>query len=208
MKGLTKRQREIVDYIQEFIANNRYSPSYREISQRFGFSSLGSVYNHITALKDKGALINQANIRRSILPTSADDLSASKTGVEIPFIGQITAGKPIHTFPQSKSITIPHSLVQIKEKTYALQVKGDTFHEEMIGDDDLLIIETRQEAYHGETVLALINEHDMIIKKYFPQGDFVRLVGSLARHHPIILRQKDVAIQGIIVGLLRNYQRA
>ena len=205
MKGLTKRQREIVDYIQEFISNNRYSPSYREISQRFGFTSLGSVYKHITTLKRKGALKGESKAGRSIaLPENIPTLP-SLNGVAIPFIGYITAGKPISTFPQTQQITIPHSLIHSPEKTYALRVQGETLNEEMIADGDLLIIEARQQAYPGETIVALINGHDTIVKKYYPEGNFIRLLGVHVEHHPIILRQEDILVQGVVIALLRQY---
>ncbi len=205
MKGLTKRQREIVDYIQEFIGNNRYSPSYREIGQHFGFNSLGSVYKHIGALKRKGALTGQSNTSRSITPASDVPQLSSQNNLEIPLIGHIAAGEPVHTFPQSQQIVIPHNLAHAPDKTYALRAQGESLNEEMIADGDLLIVEARQHAYPGETVIALINGHDTIVKKYYPEGDYIRLVGAHFQHHPMILRQEDILIQGVLVGLLRQY---
>lgn len=205
MKGLTKRQREIVDYIQEFIANNRYSPSYREISQRFGFASLGSVYKHVNALKRKGAITNHSKTSRSITPSN-DVLSlSSSSSIEIPFIGHIAAGRPIHTLSQTQLVSIPNNFAHVSEKTYALRIQGDSFNEELIGDGDMLIVEARQQAYPGETIVALINGNDTIVKKYYPEGDHIRLLGAYSEHHPILLRLEDLQIQGIVIGLLRNY---
>ena len=204
MKGLTRRQREIVDYVQEFIGNNRYSPSYREIGQHFGFNSLGSVYKHISTLKRKGVLVSQSKASRSVAPAN-DAPPPSQNGIEIPFIGTIAAGKPIQTFSKTQQIVVPHAFAHAPEKTYALRVQGESLNEEMIGEGDLLIVEARQHAYPGETVVALINGHDTIIKKYYPEGDYIRLVGVHSQHHPIILRQEDILIQGVIVSLLRQY---
>jgi repressor LexA len=205
MKGLTKRQREIVDYIQQFIANNRYSPSYREISQHFGFSSLGSVYKHINALKRKGAILAETQTSRSIAPAEQEPQSKLSEEVEIPFIGHISAGVPIQILSQTQQLSIPRTLVHSVEKTYALRVQGDSLSEEMIADGDLLLVEARQEAHPGETVVALINEHDTIVKKYYPEGNNIRLLSAYAHHHPILLRSEDIRIQGVLVGLLRLF---
>lgn len=205
MKGLTKKQREILDYINEFIASNRYSPSYREIGLHFGLNSLGSVYKHIYALKRKGAITHEKNTTRSILLPHNVNTPESTPGTLIPFIGHIAAGMPIHTFSQTEMISIPHSFSLVPEKTYALRVQGEALNEELIGDGDLIVVEARQHAYPGETVVALINGHDTIVKKYYPEGEYIRLLGAYTQHNPIILRQEDILIQGIVIGLLRHY---
>lgn len=203
MKGLTKRQREIVDYIDQFINANRYSPSYREICRHFGFTSVASASKHILALKRKGALINESGASRSMALSEQAPIQQDLQGVVIPFIGTISAGIPIQIFSQTQQVTVPKTLAHSPEKTYALRVQGHSLNEEMIADGDLLMIEARQNAYPGETVIALINGHDTIIKKYFPEGDSVRLLGTHSQHHPMILHHDDVQIQGVLIGLLR-----
>lgn len=205
MKGLTKRQRDIVDFIQEFTANNRYSPSYREICHHFGFSSLGSIYKHMQALKRKGILSSENKTSRSITLTNPSEKSEAFNEIEIPFIGHITAGLPIQTFPQRQQVIIPRSFVHNPEKTYALRAQGDSLNEEFITDGDLLVVEARQEAHQGETIIALINNHDTIVKRFYQEGAYVRLIGTFANHHPIILKQEDVLIQGIVIGLIRIF---
>lgn len=205
MKGLTKRQRELIDYIHDFIANNRYSPSYREIGQHFGFTSLGSVYKHITTLKKKGFLFSESKVSRSITTVNEPTTPQASAEITIPFIGHISAGIPIQTFSQTQQIQVPSNYVHSPDKTYALRAQGDSLAEEMIADGDVLLVEVRQHAHPGETVVALINGHDIIVKKYYPEGDFVRLLGSHSDHHPILLRQEDVAVQAVVVSLLRLY---
>jgi len=205
MKGLTKRQREIIDYIQEFITNNRYSPSYREIGHHFKFNSLGTVYKHVDALKRKGMLLNKNKASRSIAPTEQIVKPQQQTEIEVPFIGNISAGIPIQTFSQTKQLSVPRGLIHAPEKTYALRVQGNSLSEEMIADGDLLLVEARQEAHPGETVVALINGHDTIIKKYYEESPYVRLLSSYAVHHPIILHAENVVVQGVVVGLLRLF---
>lgn len=206
MKGLTKRQREIIDYIQEFINNNRYSPSYREIGHHFGFSSLGSVYKHINTLKKKGMLLSESKSSRSLAPSVAEPPSRIQDCYDIPFIGNISAGVPIQTFTQTHQIAIPRHFIHSPEKTYALQVKGNSLNEELIADGDVLLVEARQTAHAGETVVALINGHDTIIKKYYPEGSNIRLIGCHIHQDAILLRPEDITIQGILIGLWRSVQ--
>lgn len=206
MKGLTKRQSEMIHFIQEFISSNRYSPSYREIGNHFGFSSLGSVYKHINALKRKGLLQAQKQLRRSMTLTETDSKpKETVTEIEVPFIGHISAGNPIQTFSQSQTISVPHSFVHSPEKTYVLRAQGDTLLEELIADGDLIVVEARQEAHPGETVVALINHHDTILKRYYPEGDYVRLLSNNSNQQPIIVRQVDVFVQGVVIGLMRHF---
>ena len=206
MKGLTKRQQEITHFISEFIAIHRYSPSYREIMRHFGFKSLGTVYRHLSVLKRKGFLLSEKNCSRSLslahqLPSKVTELSE----LTLPLIGQIRGGRPIETFAKSLSVSIPKTMVHSPERTYALRVQGESLAEEFIADGDLLIVEAREEAHAGETVLALINKHDTVVKRYFPNGNYVRLLGNNPLHHPIHLKKEDVRIQGILVGLQRTY---
>lgn len=205
MKGVTKRQREILDFIQEFTKNNRYAPSYREIARQFNFSSLGSVYKYVQTLKRKGALLSEDKASRSLALTVETQESAEHAEVEVPFIGHITAGMPIQTFSQQQQVVVPRAFVHNLDKTYALRAQGDSLNEEMIADNDLIIVEARQEAHPGETIVALINNHDTIIKRFYPEGSYVRLISTFSHHHPIILRQEDVLIQGVVIGLLRHF---
>lgn len=206
MKGLTKRQRELIDFIQDFIANNRYSPSYREIGHHFGFASLGSVYKHITTLKKKGALFSESKVSRSVTTVEkAVETSSEPNEITVPLIGYIAAGMPIEMFSQSQQIQVPASYVHAPDKTYALRAQGDSLSEEMIADGDVLLVEVRQYAHPGETVVALINGHDIIVKKYYPEGEFVRLLSTHSQHNPILLRQDDIVVQAVVVSLLRMY---
>lgn len=206
MKGLTSRQQELFHYIVEFIRLQKYSPSYQEIASHFGLRSLGTVYKHIQVLKRKGLLTSEIGCKRSIIP--ADNFkSVNNAEMELPFIGVISAGSPIETFPHSKMVVVPKYLVTRPEKTYVLQAKGDTLSEEFIMEGDLLLIEARRDAYPGETIVALINHHDTIVKRYYTEGPFVYLTGCNPNHKPITLRHEDIDIQGIVIGLIRRFHQ-
>lgn len=206
MKGLTARQRSILDHIEEFIKNNGYSPSYRELMTQFNYRSVGSIHKHIQALKRKGALTAEERSSRSLMPAVTPSAQFSSE-VNVPFIGYIAAGAPIETFTHTKTLAVPAFLVHVPEKTYILQVKGDTLSEELIADGDFLIIEARQDASAGNTIVALINHHDTIVKRYYPEDPYVHLAGHNPQHKPIILRRENVLIQGIVTGILRLFSR-
>lgn len=205
MKGLTKRQREVVDFIQRFISERHYSPSYREIMEHFGFNSLGSVYKHINVLKRKGVLLAEKSSARSVALTApAAHYSIGRT-VELPFLGQIAAGLPIETFPQAGTMSVLASLVKDPTKSYVLQVRGDSMIEDQIMDGDLIVVEAREVALPGETVVALVNGHETTLKRYYPQGQYVHLEAANPNYQPIIVRQDQLQIQGILLGLVRKY---
>ena len=205
MKGLTKRQRELLDYIQEFIDNNRYSPSYREIAARFGLQSVGSVHKHVHTLIRKGFINSEEKVSRSLQPNEEKVLPTSPAEISVPLIGNISAGMPIQTFSQTQEIQVPACYVRSPQKTYALRVKGDSLNEEMIADGDLLLVEVRQQTQPGETVVALINGTDIIVKKMFKEGAYIRLQGALTTHTPILLREEDISVQAVVTCVVRVY---
>jgi len=205
MKGLTRRQQEIIHFIEEYIDTNQLSPSYREIRDHFGFSSLGSVYKHLNVLKRKGVLFAEKNASRSLtLASKSDGAPISNVEIELPFIGHISAGTLIETFPQTQTLAVPDYLVTAPDSTYVLRARGDTLHDELISDGDLLLVEARQEAYPGETIVALIEEKT-IVKRYYPEDDSVRLVSSNPNLEAMIMKVNEIQIQGVVVGLMRVF---
>lgn len=205
MKGLSKRQQETFSFIKEFIQQKGYSPSYREIQDHFDFSSLGTVYSLVKTLQRKGAIEMEEKSSRSFSLPASTNTQKSDQDVVIPFIGYIAAGFPIETFPNVQTVTLPLSLVHDPDHTYVLRAIGDTLNEELIGDGDLLIIEARQDAHSGEVVVGTINQHDTFVKRYFPEGDHVRLEGKNPHFQSQLLAHEEIAIQGVLVGVLRQY---
>jgi repressor LexA len=205
MKGLTKKQTEILDYIHEFISNHRYAPTYREIGKQFNFSSMGTVHNHICSLKKKGALNETDASSRSISPANPPKIKETPSEISIPIAGYITAHNPIKTFSTVRNVGVPRSLVKNPDATYALTVQGTSFGEELINDGDLLIVEARQEAAAGETVVALINDKETVVRRYYPDGRKSKLVGTQLLHPPLIISNDDISIQGVVLGLIRTY---
>ncbi|WP_068470092.1 transcriptional repressor LexA [Candidatus Protochlamydia phocaeensis] len=205
MKGLTPRQQEILLFIQQFIDRYHYSPSYREIMKQFSLASPGSVYKHIRTLQRKGLLTAERQCSRSIMPTSFSTSSKPKIEIELPLIGNISAGYPIEIFIQSQMLAVPAFLVHNPENTYLLKAQGDSLQDELIQDGDLLLIEARSDIQAGETILGLINQQDSIIKKYYPEGQYIRLESHLPHHQSLTLRPDQMVIQGVLIGLIRAY---
>ncbi len=197
MKGLTKRQQEIFQYIDSFITTHRYSPSYREIMQHFGFQSLGTVYKHLQILKRKGVIENEQNTRRSLIPIFQHNPSRiGAAAVELPFIGHVKGGEPITTLPQAQALSVPTSMVRAPDKTYIFRIMGDSLMDEHLMDGDLLLVEARSEANPGETIIASIHQGDVVIRRYYPEGQYIRLISHSTFQEPYIIRQEEIMIQG------------
>ena len=161
-----------------------------------------SLQRYVQVLKRKGFFQNESRGPITLAPITFKE---SGEEIQLPFVGTIAQGFPIETFPQSKTVAIPTALVHDKENTYVLKAKGETLIAERIADGDLLIVEARQEAHFGEIVLASLNQHETIIKRYYPESTYVRLEGSHDQHHPIMLRKDQITIVGVLVGLIHIY---
>lgn len=205
MKGLTPKQHKILLFIQRFIEQHHYSPSYREIMYHFEFTSLGSVYKHIRTLQRKGVLAADKRSHRSLMPIQSSPPKRESPHISLPLIGNLSVGYPLELFIQSQMIDVPSSLVHQPEHTYILQVQGDALQEELILDGDLLLIEARQDIQPGEIILGLINQNDTVLKRYYPEGQSIRLESQQSQIPSLTVRSEHISIQGVLVGLLRMY---
>lgn len=205
MKGLTKQQFRILEYIQEFIKKNNYSPSYREIMTHFGFTSPASVYKHIKTLIGKNVLKADRQSHRSMMPVVSLRQTDQSNEVKLPFIGNLSIGYPLELFKQPQLIAVPSRFVSSAENTYVLQVQGDALQDEWIKDGDMILIEAKQEIQPGEIILGLINQHDTVLKRFYPEGQHIRLESQHPYLPSLTVRTDHISIQGILVALLRGY---
>lgn len=205
MKSLTPKQLAILEYIQLFIDQHHYSPSYREIMDHFQLTSPGSVYKHIRTLQKKGALSADKHSHRSIKPIQPVKSANAITDTKIPLIGNLSIGYPLELFIHPQMMSVPLSLLHTPENTYLLQVQGDALLNERMQDGDLLLIEARQEIQPGEIVLGLINQTDTVLKRYYPEGQYIRLESQEGNVRSLIVRCEHIVIQGALIGLLRVY---
>lgn len=202
MQPLTKRQRQILDFLNEFIDKHGYAPSLEEVGQRFGLSSLATVHKHLTNLQEKGFIRRAWNKSRSVelVPTRLDSRA-----LEIPLSGNVAAGAPIEALVTNETVSVPDDLVRRPEATYALRVRGESMIDEQIRDGDIVIVEGRRTANNGEMVVALVRGFDVTLKKFYRDNGRIRLQPANAMIQPIVVDADQVQIQGVVVGVLRKY---
>ena len=201
MQPLTKRQREILNYLADFIQQHGYAPSLEEIGQRFGLSSLATVHKHLTNLEGKGFIRRSWNKSRSveIIPTKHGAQSR-----ELDLMGYVAAGEPIESVATLESIAVPEMLIG-NNRAYVLRVRGDSMIDEQIRDGDYVVVEDRKTAENGEMVIALLNNAEVTLKTLFRENDSVRLQPANRKMEPIVIRAADLRIQGVVVGIMRRY---
>lgn len=199
--ALTERQKEIVDFVRDYRAAKGVSPTQREICERFGFSSFGTLQKHIRLLLEKGALVRDWNKRRSLL------VPAERSGgqaIDLPLLGLIAAGSPIESLPGDETVAVPEALTR-KGDHFVLRVRGDSMIDEGIHDGDLVVVQRRETAANGEMVAALIGA-ETTLKKFFREaGGMIRLQPANERLQPILVDEANVRVQGVVVGLMRRY---
>ncbi|MBW2241368.1 MAG: transcriptional repressor LexA [Deltaproteobacteria bacterium] len=199
--ALTRRQREIYDFIRQFVDEKGYSPSLEEIGSAFGLSSVATVHKHVQHLVEKGFLKKAWNRSRSVEP-----MDEERTGlVELPLLGTVAAGAPIEVFEVDERVAVPQEMVRRRSESFVLQVRGDSMIDEHIQDGDLVVIESRQEARNGETVVALVRGSEATLKKFYKKGPKVILEPANQTLRPIEVPAEDVQIRGVVRGLLRSY---
>src|SRR5262245_10336627 len=201
VQPFTKRQREILDYLQEFIQQHGYAPSLEEIGRRFNLSSLATVHKHLTNLQDKGFIRRSWNRSRSVELLSAP---AGNRALELPMLGFVAAGVPIEAVATGETIAVPEDRAG-KRETYVVRVKGDSMIDEQIRDGDFVIVEDRKTADNGEMVIALVSGSDVTLKKFYRENGRIRLQPANPAMQPIMLEPDRVQVQGVIVGVMRKY---
>jgi repressor LexA len=200
---LTKTQKEILDFLESFIQTNGYSPSMEEIAEHFDYNSLATVHKHLTHLQEKKMIQRKAHASRSI---ELVEVESDREGWEVPLLGYVAAGKPVEAIAMDEVISVPPDMVANKGKTYVLQVRGSSMIEEQIRDGDYVIVEDRKTAENGEMVIALIDEEDTTLKKFYKERNgMIRLQPANPEMQAIAVPSERVKIQGIVIGILRKY---
>jgi repressor LexA len=200
--NLTKRQKEILDFIRSYRDEQGISPTQREIREKFQLSSFGTVQKHLKRLEEKGALSRQWNRSRGISPSPAAN-AQSRSSREVALLGSVAAGRPIEPFPDNEAIEVPSSLLG-KGEHFVLRVRGDSMVDDGIRDGDYVVVSRRPNALNGQTVVALIRG-EATLKRYYSEGARIRLQPANATMKPIMADARDVVVQGVVTGLIRDY---
>ena len=206
--ALTKRQKQVLDFIAGFVDDNGYCPSYEEIAGGLGLASLATVHKHISVLEAKNYLKRGFNQSRSIelTPKYVQEQRRAKPAApaEIPLLGRIAAGAPVESVEQREVLNF--SDFAGNPGTFALEVRGNSMIDEQIRDGDFVVVNERQRADNGEMVIAMLNGSSATVKKFYRERDGrIRLQPANETMQPMYVHENDITIQGIVVGVLRRY---
>lgn len=200
---LSKRQKQVFDFINNFIETHDYPPSLEEIAHHFKLSAISTVHYHVEQLIKKNYLSKRWNANRSL---EVIEHTSSPVAVVVPLMGTIAAGKPIEAIQERETIELPPSLIGRKD-TYVLRVQGDSMIEEHIRDGDYIVVEQRDTADNGETVVALLGGNEATLKKFYREKDGrVRLQPANPTMSPIYCEASECLIQGVVIAILRKFR--
>ena len=196
---ITKRQKQILDFIEIYLGKNRYAPSHEEIAKHFKLSSVGTVNEHIQKLIEKGFLKKEEGRFRAI------SIPKSEKMISVPLLGTIAAGQPIEAVQEKETIAIPKNKLPRSGEFYALRVVGNSMIEENINDGDIILVKQQNVADNGQKVVALIDNHEATLKKYYQERGYIRLQPANKNMEPIIIRRgKDITIQGVVIDIIKE----
>jgi len=206
--SLTPKQKKILDFVTQFQEFNGFAPSQKEIAEKFGFRSLGTVQNYLVRLERYGFLKKDWNQKRGI---RINPINKSRNSVELPVLGRVAAGKPIEAIDFEKTLEVPRSMIKGQDlsRYYILKISGQSMVDEGILDGDYVLIKKQASAENGQTIIALI-DNQATIKKYYLYKSKIELRPANSAYSPIIVRrdsetneQVDFKIEGIFSGLIR-----
>ena len=196
---LTKRQKEVLDFVESYSHKKGYAPSFEEIRKRLKLASVSTIHFHISKLKENGYLGKTENKARSISVASKEPM------VKIPLLGTIAAGQPIEAIENKETIAVPKSLIPSSAEVYALRVVGKSMIDENINDGDIVLVRQQETAENGQKVVALIDNHEATLKKFYKERGHIRLQPANKSMEPLIFRNgRDVSIQGIVLDVIRE----
>jgi len=196
---LTPRQKQILDFITAYIKKRNFAPSLEEIKKHLRLRSVSNIHQHIEALENKGLLQKLKNQPRGV------EITKSEQMVKIPLLGTIAAGQPIEAIQEKESIAIPKNKISNSVGVYALRVSGVSMIDENINDGDVVLVRRQETAENGQKVVALIDNHEATLKKFYKERGHIRLQPANKTMEPLIFRNgKDVSIQGIVLDVIRE----
>ncbi len=202
MATLTKRQKQLIDYLNQYISDHGYAPTLAEVGAYFGLSSLATVHKHLHNLEKKGFITRVHNHSRALEVATSEKAAESRT---LKLLGTVAAGAPIEAFEGTETIAVPDEFIR-RDNTFCLRVKGDSMIEDGIRDGDYIIVEGRETANNGETIVALIGNEATVKKFYREASGQIRLQPANSAMQPIMVGEGDLAIRGVVVGLMRHYR--
>ena len=200
---LTRRQKQILDYLQSYIGEHGYAPSFEEIAERFAFRSLATVHEHLTNLERKRYIRRSHNESRSI---ELVPMPGQAGATDLPLLGSVAAGQPIEAVVNPETISVPNDLIPRRGACYVLRVEGESMVDEQIADGDYVVVHGREAADDGEMIIALVDGTSATVKRLYREpGGWIRLQPANDRVQPIRVHEDNLLIQGVVVGVIRKY---
>jgi repressor LexA len=205
---LTKRQKQVLDYLVGFLDKHGYSPSYDEIGRGMHLASLATVHKHLATLERKGYIRRAYNQSRSLevlqLPKSVKSTVIERRATELPLLGRIAAGRPLESVEQDETFSLGD--FARGQNSFVLQVRGNSMQDDHILDGDFIVVEQTQVANTGEIVVALVRNEEATLKRFYREpGGKIRLQPANSQVAPIVVAAADVKVQGRVIGVLRKY---
>jgi len=198
MKTLTPRQKQVLNFIKSYQKKNDYSPSLEEIADNLGVSSVATVHEHMKNLQNRGYLTREENQPRAI------ELNATEPMVQVPLLGTIAAGRPIEAIQEKESIAVAKNKLPRQGNIFALKVMGDSMVDENINDGDIILVKEQKTASNGQKVVALIDNYDTTVKKFYRERGKIRLQPANKDVEPIIVTREEgnFQIQGLVIDII------
>lgn len=198
---LTRRQRQILDFVSAYLEEQGISPTLEEIAQHLGVGKV-TVFGHVGELERKGVIRKAApGVSRAIRPVEGPWTTPPGSSLTVPVLGQVAAGRPIEAVEDPEDLDLSTLLPRGKD-VFALRVRGDSMIEDSIRDGDLVLVERRESAHDGETVVAVLPGGDVTLKRFYREAEGVRLQPANASLQPLHL--PSVEIRGVVIGVLRQ----
>lgn len=203
MEKLTNRQNDVLDYIKSYVANHGYPPTVREIGKALGLNSPATIQSHITALESKG-YVKKTNSKYRSLEIVGNNEYTSEDVAQVPLLGKITAGSPIEAIEMpNEFFALPSYLIPNNEEVFTLKVSGESMINAGIYDGDIVIVQRQNVARNGEIVVAMTDENEVTLKRFYKEVDHIRLQPENDTMAPIIL--PNCSILGKAIGLYRKF---
>lgn len=204
---LTKRKKQLLDFIEQFKAKHGFFPTLEEIAKRFKLKSQSTVHQHLSELEELGFIQRQARQARAMTLTlvtpNVTENYYNDSAINLPLVGIITAGAPIEAVEdRTETLTVPRHMIR-NDNTYVLKVKGDSMVESLITDGDYVIVEKQDYANNGDIVVALLEDGSATLKEFHREKNYVRLQPRNKLYKPIKVRH--VIIQGRVLGIIRKF---
>ena len=215
--ALTRRQYQVLAFLDSFVRERGYCPSYDEVRKSMGLASLATVHKHLNTLEQKGFIHRDSNRSRSIeiinrqpmievaavKEESSRESERFKVASSLPLLGRIAAGLPVETFVGNEKLFLKDFIGN--NNVYVLQVKGDSLIEDHICDGDYVVVENTSEAKNGDTVVALIGGYEATLKRFYrEENGCLRLQPANSSMEPILMKEGELKIQGKVIGVLRK----